>query len=158
MSLEKRNINLFIIIGMPKFSERSGFFCNGCYYSEYRSLAYPLSSFPSGGVYNKRSDYYHDYENHMKQKRREKEDQEERERSERFKNFFQGFFGFDQEKEHLDRDYPYSVFGLKRSASDDDMKKAYRKEVLKAHPDRGGSNEYFRKVREAWEYFTKGCR
>ena len=139
-----------------------GFFCSGCYYSEYRSLAYPLSSFPSGGVYNKRSDYYHDYENHMKQKRREKEEQEERERSERFKNFFQGFYGydkgFDQEKESLDRDYPYSVFGLKRSASDDDMKKAYRKEVLKAHPDRGGSNEYFRKVREAWEYFTKGCR
>jgi len=140
-----------------------GFFCSGCYYSEYRSLAYPLSSFPSGGVYNKRSDYYHDYENHMKQKRREKEEQEERERSERFKNFFQGFYGYDkgfntEEKEHLDRDYPYSVFGLKRSASDDDMKKAYRKEVLKAHPDRGGSNEYFRKVREAWEYFTKGCR
>jgi len=150
---------------MPKFSERSGFFCSGCYYSEYSSLAYPLSSFPSGGVFNKRPDYYHDYENHMKQKRKEKEEQEEHERSERFKNFFQGFFGFDSDKEslaegdlRLDRDYPYCVFGLKRSASDDDMKKAYRKAVLKAHPDKGGSNELFKKVREAWEYFTKGCR
>ena len=143
---------------MPKKS-RSGFFVNGCYYSEYRSVAYPFHSFPSGGVYNKRPDYYHDYENHMRQKRREKEEQEERERSERFKNFFQGFFGFNtEEKEPLDREYPYSVFGLKRSASDDDMKKAYRKAVLKAHPDRGGTNELFRKVREAWEYFTKGCR
>jgi len=134
----------------------SGFFCGGCYYSEYRSVAYPFHSFPSGGVYNKRPDYYHDYENHMRQKKREREAAEERERSERFKNFFQGFFGFNtEEKEPLDREYPYSVFGLKRSASDDDMKKAYRKAVLKAHPDRGGTNELFRKVREAWEYFTR---
>jgi len=136
----------------------SGFFVNGCYYSEYRSVAYPFHSFPSGGVYNKRPDYYHDYENHMRQKKREREEHEERERSERFKNFFQGFYGYDQNnsnQEPLDREYPYSVFGLKRSASDDDMKKAYRKAVLKAHPDRGGTNELFRKVREAWEYFTR---
>ena len=150
---------------MPKFSnegfsERSGFFVNGCYYAEYRpSIAHPFQSYPHGGVFNKRPDYYQDYENHMRQKRTEKEEHEERERSERFKNFFQGFFGFNtEEKEPLDREYPYSVFGLKRSASDDDMKKAYRKAVLKAHPDRGGTNELFRKVREAWEYFTKGCR
>ena len=144
---------------MPKKS-RSGFFVNGCYYAEYRpSIAHPFQSYPHGGVYNKRPDYYHDYENHMRQKKREREAAEERERSERFKNFFQGFFGFNtEEKEPLDREYPYSVFGLKRSASDDDMKKAYRKAVLKAHPDRGGTNELFRKVREAWEYFTKGCR
>lgn len=137
-----------------------GFFCSGCYYSEYRSIAYPLSSFPSGGVFNKRPDYYHDYENHMRQKKRVREEQEEQERSERFKNFFEGFYGYDkgfntEEKESLDKDYPYNVFGLKRSASDDDMKKAYRKAVLKAHPDKGGSNELFRKIRQAWEYFTK---
>ena len=140
----------------------SGYFVGGCYYSKnHKWTAYPFHSFPSGGVYNKKPDYYHDYENHMRQKRREKEEQESRERSDRFKNFFQGFFGFDQDdsnKESLDRDYPYSVFGLKRSASDDDVKKAYRKAVLKAHPDKGGSNELFKKVREAWEYFTKGCR
>ena len=139
-----------------------GFFCSGCYYSEYSSLAYPLSSFPSGGVFNKRPDYYHDYENHMRQKRRAREEAEEKERSKRFKNFFEGFFGYDtgfdnddSNKESLDRDYPYNVFGLKRSASDDDMKKAYRKAVLKAHPDRGGTSEAFRRVREAWEYFHK---
>ena len=66
--------------------------------------------------------------------------------------------GKPEEKESLDKDYPYNVFGLKRSASDDDMKKAYRKAVMKAHPDKGGSNELFRKIREAWEYFTKGYR
>ena len=146
---------------MPKHS-RSGFFCSGCYYSEYSSLAYPLSSFPSGGVYNKKPDYYHDYENHMKQKRRAREEHEEQERQERFKNFFQGFYGYDKgfdkedsNKEALDKDYPYNVFGLKKSASDDDMKKADRKAVLKAHPDKGGSNELFRKIRQAWEYFNK---
>ena len=44
---------------------------------------------------------------------------------------------------------------LKKSASNEDMKKAYRKEVRKAHPDKGGSAELFRKIRQAWEYFTK---
>ena len=95
-------------------------------------------------------------------KKREREAAEEQERSEQFKNFFRGFYGYDKgfntddsNKESLDRDYPYNVFGLKRSASDDDMKKAYRKAVLKAHPDKGGSNELFRKIRQAWEYFTK---
>jgi len=142
---------------MQKHS-RSGFFCSGCYYEEYTSLAYPLSSFPSGGVYNKKPDYYHDYENHMRQKRKAREEAEERERSESFKNFFQGFFGFnrdDSNKESLDKDYPYNVFGLKKSASDDDMKKAYRKAVLKAHPDRGGTSDAFRRIREAWEYFSQ---
>ena len=144
---------------MPRFSERSGFFCGGCYYEEYSSLAYPLSSFPHGGVFNKKPDYYHDYENHMKQKRRAREEAEDQERQERFKNFFQGFYGydkgFDSNKESLDRDYPYNVFGLKKSASDDDMKKAYRKAILKAHPDRGGTSEAFRRIREAWEYFSQ---
>ena len=135
-----------------------GFYCSGCYYSEYRSVAYPFHSFPSGGVYNKRPDYYQDYDDHVRNRKRKQEEHAERERSERFKNFFQGFYGYDQNnsnQEPLDREYPYSVFGLKRSASDDDMKKAYRKAVLKAHPDRGGTNELFRKVREAWEYFTR---
>ena len=139
-----------------------GFFCSGCYYSEYSSLAYPLSSFPSGGVFNKRPDYYHDYEKHVRDRKRQAEEKYEQDRQEQFKNFFRGFYGYDKgfneddsNKESLDRDYPYNVFGLKRSASDDDMKKAYRKAVLKAHPDKGGSNELFRKIRQAWEYFTK---
>ena len=142
-----------------------GFFCSGCYYSEYRSLAYPLSSFPSGGVFNKRPDYYQDYDEHVRNRKRKQEEKYEQDRQEQFKNFFKGFFGFNEDDSNkeslaegdprLDRDYPYNVFGLKRSASDDDVKKAYRKAVLKAHPDRGGSNELFRKIREAWEYFTR---
>ena len=146
---------------MPKPS-RSGFFCSGCYYEEYSSIAYPLSSFPSGGVYKKLPSFYMDYEEEFKksQCKREKKRQEEynRKSEENTRNFFKSFFGWNLPEEDpisFSEDYPYNVFGLKRSASDDDMKKAYRKAVLKAHPDKGGTPELFRKIRQAWEYFTK---
>ena len=63
------------------------------------------------------------------------------------KSIKQEFFGFSEATPNQDNDYPYCVFGLKRSASDEDMKKAYRKSVLKAHPDKGGTPELFRNVR-----------
>lgn len=69
-----------------------GFFVGGCYYSRnYRSIAYPLSSYPSGGVFNKRPDYYHDYEKYMRDRKAEQQKQEQEESSQRFKNFFRGF-------------------------------------------------------------------
>ena len=37
------------------------------------------------------------------------------------------------------------------SYSSEEIRKAYRSQVKKAHPDAGGSAEAFRKVREAWE-------
>ncbi len=52
-----------------------------------------------------------------------------------------------------DDQYPYSVFGLKRSNSDEDMKKAYREAIIKSHPDKGGDVEEFRMYRQAWEHF-----
>ena len=141
-----------------------GFFVGGCYYSsDHKCTAYPFESYPSSGKYNNLPDYYQECENERKNKRRMKEEQEEQQRQEEFKNFFNRFFGQndqefrydDSHKESLDRDYPYNIFGLKRSASDDDMKQAYRKAVLKTHPDHGGTSESFIKVREAWEYFSK---
>ena len=137
-----------------------GFYCSGCYYPDnYEWIAYPLRSFPHGGVFKKLPDFYQDYERERKRyeeclrKAREKAEKERwREFAEKFE---QGFFGFSEATSNQDDDYPYCVFGLKRSASDEDMKKAYRKSVLKAHPDKGGTPELFRKVREAWEYFKK---
>ena len=148
---------------MPKFYERSGFFCSGCYYEEYSSIAYPLSSFPSGGLWKKLPSFYMDYEKEFKrQESKRKKQQEEKynhKSQEQQRNFFKSFFGWDDadlsDEIKLDQDYPYNVFGLKKSASSEDMKKAYRKEILKSHPDKGGSNELFRKVQEAWEYFKK---
>ena len=143
-----------------------GFFCSGCYYpdGQYSSIAYPLSSFPSGGLWKKLPSFYMDYEAEFKksENKREKERQEKynRESKENTRRFFKSFFGWDLEEEDpmsFSEDYPYNVFGLKKSASNEDVKKAYRKEILKSHPDKGGSNELFRKIQEAWEYFKKVC-
>ena len=135
-----------------------GYYCSGCYYPrDYQWLAYPLSSFPHGGVFNKLPDFYQDYEKERRRAQAEFRKAQEKKEQDRWrdfaKKFTQGFFGFSEATPKQSNDYPYCVFGLKRSASDEDMKKAYRKSVLKAHPDRGGTNAAFRKVREAWEYF-----
>jgi molecular chaperone DnaJ len=49
-----------------------------------------------------------------------------------------------------DRDY-YEVLGVPRTASEDDIKKAFRKLARKHHPDTGGSEERFKEVNEAYE-------
>ena len=73
------------------------------------------------------------------------------------RNPFEDFTGPDGKTDmtdfgETDDEYPYSVFGLKRSSSDEDMKKAYREAMLKTHPDKGGDVEEFRMYREAWEW------
>ena len=49
----------------------------------------------------------------------------------------------------LDRNY-YSTLGVQRDADDATIKKAYKKAVLLAHPDKGGTDEDFQTVNEAW--------
>src|ERR1700722_1994298 len=48
------------------------------------------------------------------------------------------------------RDY-YEVLGLSKSASADEIKKAFRKAAIEHHPDRGGDEAKFKEVNEAYE-------
>jgi molecular chaperone DnaJ len=46
---------------------------------------------------------------------------------------------------------PYEVLGVPASASDDELRRAYRRSLRAAHPDTGGSAERFTAVQLAWE-------
>ena len=58
-----------------------------------------------------------------------------------------------------DRDY-YDVLGLNRDASDDEIKKAFKKQAMKHHPDRNPDNQNaeasFKEAKEAYEILSDG--
>lgn len=51
------------------------------------------------------------------------------------------------------RDY-YEVLGVTKTASSDEIKKAYRKRSMETHPDRGGDENQFKEVAEAYEVLS----
>jgi molecular chaperone DnaJ len=48
------------------------------------------------------------------------------------------------------RDY-YDVLGIKKGASSDEIKKSYRKLAKEYHPDKGGDEQKFKEISEAYE-------
>lgn len=48
----------------------------------------------------------------------------------------------------------YEILGVDKTATDDDIKKAYRKLAMKHHPDRGGDQTIFQQVQEAYSVLS----
>jgi DnaJ-class molecular chaperone len=56
----------------------------------------------------------------------------------------------------MGKDY-YKILGLQKGATDDDIKKAYRKMALKFHPDKNktaGAEDKFKEIAEAYEVLS----
>ena len=53
---------------------------------------------------------------------------------------------------------PYTILGIQPNASQEEIKKAYRKLSLKHHPDRGGDEEKFKELSAAYEQVTNTDR
>ena len=45
----------------------------------------------------------------------------------------------------------YSILGVPKNASEQEIRKAYKKKSMQHHPDRGGNEETFKKVNEAYQ-------
>ena len=131
----------------------------------YENIAYPLYQSPHGGINKPLDESYVDYQNllneRLEKQRREFEEKMRENQEREFRNFWRRFDPFFDDRPPLDvdyeydDDYPFNVFGLKKSASQEDMKKAYRKAVRATHPDKTGedSEDEFREVQEAYEYY-----
>lgn len=54
----------------------------------------------------------------------------------------------------MERKGLYGILGLQKGASKDAIKKAYRNKVKKHHPDKGGNEDIFRDIQEAYEVLS----
>ena len=46
---------------------------------------------------------------------------------------------------------PYELLGVGKEASADEIKKAYKRQAQKNHPDKGGTTDAFKKIKEAFD-------
>lgn len=53
---------------------------------------------------------------------------------------------------------PYKVLDVPRTASSEEIRKAYKRKALKTHPDKGGTAAAFQEVKEAFETLADPMR
>ena len=114
--------------------------------------------YDADGIYKSKKDKEKEY---WDQYYREKSwSQREEERKEQFKRDFMSGKYFYDETQNENANHSYfdnqsddidPIFKIKKSSSQDDFKKAYRKLILKHHPDKGGEPSFFIKIQEAYE-------
>lgn len=99
----------------------------------------------TAGRYDHLPDPYQEYSNTMKGRRAETDQRCSRQDNHK------------DEQGSRSIDYPFSVFGLKRSASQEDMKREYRRSILSNHPDKNedGSDDEFIRIQVAYEYYKE---
>lgn len=97
---------------------------------------------------DKDREYYDQYYKEKSYSERRKEKEEEFK-----KRFIQGEF-FEEDRDgyvDISKEDIHPIFKIKRSSSEEDFKKQYKKLILKHHPDKGGDSSIFIKVKEAWD-------
>lgn len=57
-------------------------------------------------------------------------------------------------KKEVDNQKFYDLLGVPKTASQDEIKKAFRKKALKEHPDKGGDPEKFKELSTAYEVLS----
>lgn len=69
---------------------------------------------------------------------------------------FGGFGGHDDMDEERDVDTQkfYDLLDCPKDATQNEIKKAYRKKAMKAHPDKGGDPELFKEINQAYEVLS----
>jgi len=75
-----------------------------------------------------------------------------------FPQFFDGGFSHhhqnDSDEEHEEKNSLYKLLGVSTDATQREISRAYRKLAQKAHPDRGGNEEKFKELQEAYEILS----
>ena len=65
------------------------------------------------------------------------------------------FTAFFEEEVEIEREPCQDTFGLRKSKSQDELRKRYRKMCLKHHPDKGGDSQLFIQLRKEYEHVSE---